>query len=396
MHFAAATVMWVLYAMPGASVPQDVLQQLVALIKFPDPLMLRYTPLIIWLLARRPDQRRPIGEAGTIEVLLGWAAVLLLVLRSHTAGKEQSAATAAGPQDLVARIRTRVDEGPDSPLQLLEHVLAALWLLSADPQNTDRAIAAGAVETLQDVLRLQSSAYGEAMHMAVATLFIMSEHRPQVRERVVELRCVKFLIQIATNRRVATHVRKVSFDYLHNLSLEGPENAAYKSKMATQLSMKAKLELLVSFLDSKDAEAQRYGASMLARIVRSQHHKRLVARHDGAKRLVALLRNSRNGDVVRDVLHALLNLTTEATCQALVGELGTAALVDYARLSDEPAQRAYAARVLHNLARNQKNRTRLYKAELRSKTADWATAKAQFIVKVRMKQYSTLGTRNCS
>lgn len=124
--------------------------------------------------------------------------------------------------------------------------------------------------------------------------------------------------------------------------------------------------MLCNFLTSDDPNAQRYGAATLARSTRTQASKKTVADVGGTKRLLDLLRvrvsgvvasccallacltvaclgrstralqTTNHATVVRDCMHALLNLTTEKKCQLIVGRLGVDTLVEFARASDKP------------------------------------------------------------
>lgn len=54
---------------------------------------------------------------------------------------------------------------------------------------------------------------------------------------------------------------------------------------------------------------------------------------------VVAIQTSPHTDVVLDVMHALLNLTTEHHCQLIVGKHGIHELVDYARAGDSAKMR---------------------------------------------------------
>mgnify|MGYP000633634212 CR=1 FL=1 len=162
--------------------------------------------------------------------------------------------------------------------------------------------------------------------------------------------------------------------------------------------------MLCDFLTSSDPEAQRYGASTLARSTRTQQTKKTVTSVGGTKQLLELLdvracylwlgmhvvvgcsvhivsrarsavQTSPHAYVIEDIMHCLLNLTTEASCQLAVGKYGIDVLIEYARASDSSKMREYASRILKNLATNGANRTRLYKAELRAKKRDWQASR---------------------
>lgn len=69
-------------------------------------------------------------------------------------------------------------------------------------------------------------------------------------------------------------------------------------------------------------------------------------------------------------LHALLNMTTEQSCQDQTGKHGISALLEFCEPSPVHELQDMASKVLHNVQRHPANRTRLYRAELRIRRAN--------------------------
>lgn len=80
-HFCIASVMWVAASMPDTVVESSEATIVVSLLKHPDPLVLRYSTLSIWLLARHTPNQRTLGDVGALELLTGWLAVLVYLIK---------------------------------------------------------------------------------------------------------------------------------------------------------------------------------------------------------------------------------------------------------------------------------------------------------------------------
>jgi len=80
-HFCCASTMWAASCYGFAEVARPVAATAVSLLTHPDPLLLRYSTLIVWLLGRHKPHRGMLGELGALELLSGWVAALLLLVK---------------------------------------------------------------------------------------------------------------------------------------------------------------------------------------------------------------------------------------------------------------------------------------------------------------------------
>ena len=220
-HYCAATTLWVANSLSTTSIPAEQAAVVVSLLRHPDPLLLRYSSLTTWLMARHEPNRAVLGEVGAVELLCGWVALLVLLIKTEQSEQRRAArnapalgrrrrsrasrasdSSAAGNSQpatienrAVARLRDKIAAGRETSSQLLvrlraaaspmaqltwrcvlpqAHVLGALWLLVSCPDNARRMVAAGGVELVADLLRLRKPPYAEVLHIAIGTMFCMS------------------------------------------------------------------------------------------------------------------------------------------------------------------------------------------------------------------------------
>ena len=130
------------------------------------------------------------------------------------------------------------------------------------------------------------------------------------------------------------------------------------------------LELLVNLLDDDDPIAQQYAAGMIVRTAVDQRRKATISALGGTRLLCELLASSGEARVVAACMHALLNLSTHADNQVVIGRHGLNTLLAFSRNTDFAALGDVAAKVLSNVQKHGANRTKLYAAELRLRAAD--------------------------
>mgnify|MGYP003876333609 CR=1 FL=1 len=133
--------------------------------------------------------------------------------------------------------------------------------------------------------------------------------------------------------------------------------------------------MLLCMIKSGNRDLQEWGASMVARAFSAVRLKRSFARRKGPVVLLKLIGDGGaaqdDNAVVLSSLHALLNLSTESSNQALIGRHGIEKLVQLSHDEDAPNQRGFSARIIANLMKHTDNRTPLYRQELAMKSAQW-------------------------
>ena len=250
--------------------------------------------------------------------------------------------------------------------------------------------------------------------MAIGVLWRVVSHA-HLREYVVRLPGMVVAIgRIAADSSMPTTTRILASDFLfelcgealdgdaapHTSQAELEEAARWKKQFAEVVVGQfqgfsgpfPKLALVTRFLDSDDADAQAYGADMIARGAKTQRQKAALAKLNGPRKLARLLRRAAEERVVSCLcctprshhseysqphalqvassLHALLNLTTQEDCQQQTGRWGIQSLMAFARNVTYPQLQVLATKIMQNVQKHASNRTRLYNEELRLRLQD--------------------------
>jgi len=126
--------------------------------------------------------------------------------------------------------------------------------------------------------------------------------------------------------------------------------------------------------DGSSDMAQAFGASVIAKMCIEAPERQLVSSLGGVEQLVHVCQRTKSSQTRLMSLHALLHLSIFPPNQVTIARLGIRDLSDFARTEPkgqvETFTCVYASMILENCERNAKNRSRMYREELRCKVAD--------------------------
>ena len=218
----------------------------------------------------------------------------------------------------------------------------------------------------------------------------------QALQQLVDLDVPSSCIALASCAEIPPRTRLVAAQLYLALARMHPEAESVVKVAATN-----EFETMVmTMVSSEDAEAQQFGAQLVAASTDTRKRKRYVAtvtcaivacaaiqscthgslaaplgRHfrdlGAAEKLLDLARDTDNSHTAKHALGALVNLTTERDMQAAVVRHGVHVIFQFARAVQYPMCQAYASKVIENAKHHPANRTSLYKCELHYRTRDW-------------------------
>ncbi|CAB1121297.1 unnamed protein product [Ectocarpus sp. CCAP 1310/34] len=281
--------------------------------------VLTYTAWTIWLLARRRKNRVSLGRLWALDGLVH-------VLRSNA--------------------RLDVKEG----------VLAAIWLLACDTDNTVRLAMNGGLQLLVGILNFPSSAcYVPLKSLAVGTLCKLCHTEPDVAMLAMHLSIASALLRAVYDCTSTVYLKVLSAGLMFTLC-RNPEHkknrADYVKQFATEGGPFVLEDVCAGFLASGTSELQACGSFLAASLsLRARSRNRL---HDngGMEALCRLVRATSTKEPLRvRSLHALLNLSTETGCQPSICRWALQPLVELTG-SSAPPQSEFASSILSNCAEN--------------------------------------------
>lgn len=402
---AAAAAMWMctdLSCTPDAAICAHALVQW---LHTPDHQTMRYVALLVWAVGRNPDNRGVLVEAGAIDALVEALAKTTARLRKLARVRPQTTdmfGTTFGTTRMLATT-PQGKLGMTGALHDQHAVVSAFWQLLYHPGAVESVLKMEIEQEGQDVadLLLQSFNYAferwgntvkktdretaePLMYTCAGALWVLAESS-EIRRRIVLDGHIKTLFYAARKPGLAIKPRVLLCDILHDFAMD----PSVRSRVVAQLSTAARSQyaltsILLELLTVEDDFSRWYAARLIARSVRDEKQKNYIALHGGCGALKDVVLTSTNVDVAADALHALVNLTTEALCQEVVGNSISEELLLFAAQTKHSTLQELASMVFDNMSRNPKNRTNVYKAELHVK--EFAR---RLDLKVRAKRAST-------
>eukprot|EP00752_Nemacystus_decipiens_P001778 g1718.t2 len=293
--------------------------------------VLTYTAWTMWLLARRPEKRVSLGRLWAIDGLVH-------ALRSNA--------------------RLDVKEG----------LLAAIWLLACEEENTTRLAMNGGLHLLVGILNFPcSSCYVSLKALAVGTLCKMCRTDPDVATLAMHLSLAPALLQAVYDDTSTVYLKVLSAGLIFTLcrNAEHEANRAdYVKQFAAEGGPFMLEEICAGLLASSTSELQACGSFFAASLSLGSRSRHRLHDNGGLEALCRLVRapNTKEPLKVRS-LHALLNLSTERNCQPSICRWALQVLVKMA-VSGVPPQAEFASSILSNCAENPCCRAIMFEGQL--------------------------------
>eukprot|EP00903_Cladosiphon_okamuranus_P005365 g5358.t2 len=293
--------------------------------------VLTYTAWTIWLLARRPENRVSLGRLWAVDGLVH-------ALRSNA--------------------RLDVKEG----------LLAAIWLLACDAENTTRLAMNGGLHLLVGVLNFPcSSCYVTLKALAVGTLCKLCRSEPDVATLGMHLSLAPALLQAVYDDTSTVYLKVLSAGLIFTLCRNAEHEANrtdYVKQFTTEGGPFILEEICADFLASGTSELQACGSFFAASLSLGSCARHRLHDNGGLEALCRLVRapNTKTPLKIRS-LHALLNLSTERSCQPSICKWALQALVEMTALG-APPQAEFASSILSNCAENPCCRAMMFEGQL--------------------------------
>ena len=187
---------------------------------------------------------------------------------------------------------------------------------------------------------------------------------------------------MSTNAMIFPALRQKASCILYSLyfadrSDSSDAGAGTKTIMKSALGSHFLERIVLSFLMDAQEQLRSFGASFLSSLRPSKLGHEIIREGGGVGKMIDLACYGTQDNAQRNALQGLLYATCDAENQDYVGKRGLYKLLKLAWTVASPELQILLGQVMNNLTKNPKNRTRIYKAELRCKQMiGWKNAEA--------------------
>ena len=315
------------------------------------PQVLNFLLCAFWAMGINPQNANLLGKVGAVE----------LVVRVYKS------------------LRKKLNVGEPSESNgvtvgvLIQRVLGVLFVLVFAESNQVRIADQRCLRILHDAIKTNEN---KIIATAIAIVWKLAENNTCAAS-LVSHQFVPTLLEITKKSSLPPKCRKHTANVLEVLSLSPTLQRSFVPKSKLESTDETMIEMmLIRLLRDNNFELNAYAGRSLAKLAMSQR-QHVILKLRGIQHLLQVVQRAANqsppvmfSDAALDnALMALRNLSVFQKHQQVIAKCGLEMLMNVAVLTKRQTARDEIQAILHNISKNPRNRTHIYKIQLQSQTS---------------------------